>query len=328
MPVEEIKPKEIKEESVEEIKSSSNPSIEQINRDTEQKYRFVGNNKLSDIKDVNKLLVDLSYRMDEKHHYLVIPIGLPNSGKSMFIASLLAYAFRRSENDTSCSFREFFDRKVSGIGEILDALDQRATLPSTKQGEFTIIDIAMKTRHDEELVISILDFSGEDLKCVSRDIANMEKDRAMDIVKIRTILDSCVTKPSIFALVTPVCTTAQYREFDRAEDDAMIAFIDYVKEKNANLYDTTKFLMVVSKWDTLNGNVDARTFLSDHRQQLYAEYSIHKNKKSYGLLTYSVGIVVSSTITQINLTYPQNFWHTLYYWCIGKHVLPFWKRKY
>ena len=110
--------------------------------------------------------------------------------------------------------------------------------------------------------------------------------------------------------------------FDINEDTEMKDFIDKIKVNNPRLYQMTKFLMVVSRWDLIPEKVSAATFLKYHRNQLYLEYSTN----SYGLLTYSVGTVVDKTIVKMALESPKNFWYTLYRWCTGKYVLPWWIR--
>ena len=61
-------------------------------------------------------------------------------------------------------------------------------------------------------------------------------------------------------------------DFDRREDTEMKAFIDKIKRDNQRLYRQTKFLMVLTKWDTLPNRINSETFLKKHRNQLYNEY--------------------------------------------------------
>lgn len=288
-----------------------------------QGYRLIGEKGL-DKYNVNDILVDIAKRIGQGRR-LIIPIGLPQSGKSMFIASLLAYAFRRDiKQDNSCNF-SVYDRDKSGITEILNALDERKTVPSTHEGAFSIIDLDMESKYRERSIkVSLIDLSGEDIERVIGDRPDMNG-RAE---KIRQLMNGCIAQKAIFAIISPVdesiLEVGTMSDFDRHEDNGMKKFIDKIKLGNPNLYRHTKFLMIVTKWDKITSRISPDKFLMHHRQQLYNEYS--GNFKSYGLLPFSVGNVTAKTIMGVNLRSSKNFWYTLYRWCTGNHVLPWWKR--
>lgn len=288
------------------------------------RYKYVGKNDLTRISE-NEILQDIALRIQDGRR-LIIPIGLPNSGKSMFIASLIAYAFRRSEKeDNSCSFDHVIPKEFSGVKDITDALDGNSVLPSTRKNEFSVIDINMKSRYrDRKIKVSLLDFAGEDIER----LVGIKPDDDGSARKIEKILAACIARKAIFAVISPVDVNlseiGEVSDFDRKEDTEMKAFIDQIKRNNQRLYLQTKILMVLTKWDTLPNRINSVTFLKKHRNQLYNEYS--SNSKSYGLIPYSVGNVVGDTIIDIILRSPKNFWYTLYRWCTGKQVLPWWKR--
>lgn len=288
------------------------------------RYKYVGKNDLTRISE-NEILQDIALRIQDGRR-LIIPIGLPNSGKSMFIASLIAYAFRRSEKeDNSCSFDHVIPKEFSGVKDITDALDGNSVLPSTRKNEFSVIDLNMKSRYrDKKIKVSLLDFAGEDIER----LVGIKPDDDGSARKIEKILAACIARKAIFAVISPVDVNlseiGEVSDFDRKEDTEMKAFIDKIKRDNQKLYRQTKFLMILTKWDTLPNRISSVTFLKKHRNQLYNEYS--SNSKSYGLIPYSVGNVVGDTIIDIILRSPKNFWYTLYRWCTGKHVLPWWKR--
>lgn len=288
------------------------------------RYKYYGKNDLTMISE-NEILQDIALRIQDGRR-LIIPIGLPNSGKSMFIASLIAYAFRRdSKEDNSCSFDHVIAKEFSGVKDITDALDENSVLPSTIANEFSIIDLNMRSRYrDKRIKVSLIDFAGEDIER----LIGTKPDQDGSAKKIEKILAACIARRAIFAVLTPVdihlSEIGEVSDFDRKEDSEMKAFIDKIKRENLKLYRQTKFLMIVTKWDTLPNKVSCETFLKKHRNELYNEYS--SNSKSYGLLPYSVGNVVGDTIINIVLRSPKNFWYTLYRWCTGQHVLPWWKR--
>ncbi len=291
---------------------------------TKAKYRYniYGKKLLVDYTE-NQILQDIALRISHGRR-LVIPIGLPQSGKSMFIASLIAYAFKRTiKDDDTCNFEHVIPKEESGVQLITDALDKRKTLPSTTGGEFNFIDLNMKSRYRrKEIKITLIDFSGEDigrLIGIDPDIENRAE-------KIEKILAACVAQKAIFAIITPVeigTTLGEVSHTDKKEAEEMKSFIDKLKNGNLKLYNNTKFIFVISKWDYLPERIDSEKYLKLHRTQLHSEFV---SSGKYCLIPFSVGHVVGETIIDIVLRSPKNFWYSLYRWNTGKYVLPWWKR--
>lgn len=289
------------------------------------RYKIVGNHLLEEFSN-EEILKDIAQRIADGRR-LIIPIGLPQSGKSMFIASLIAYAFRRNKKeDNSCNFAVATDRNESGVETILHALDNRTVLPSTRPDEITITDLDMESRYRKKRIrITLIDFSGEDIERLT---GKRRDDEKYSAGKIKQILEACIAQHAIFAILTPIDEQMQQvgyeSAFDKVEDTEMHSFITTLKTSNPNLYRMTKFLLIITKWDKLPQQVSAEKYLQMHRNSLYNEYSGYG--RSYGLIPYSVGDVVGKTIIRIVLRSPRNYWYTLYRWCTGKHVLPWWKR--
>ena len=273
-----------------------------------------------------EILSDIALRIRDGRR-LIIPIGLPQSGKSMFIASLIAYAFRRdNKEDNSCNFADVDERNESQVKDILEALDNNNVLPSTTADSMTIIDLNMQSSYrKKESKITLLDFAGED---VERLIGIRTDDDQHSAEKIWQILAACIAQRAIFSILTPVDESMQQvgyvSEFDTREDTEMHSFISKLKTNSPKLFNKTKFLLIITKWDKIPTRVSPEKYLQLHRNILYNEYSGYS--RSYGLIPYSVGDVVGSTIIRMVLRSPRNFWYTLYRWCTGKHVLPWWKR--
>ncbi len=305
--------------------SGPQPSSGSKTSTNNSRYKVVGNHLLSEFSN-EEILKDIAQRISDGRR-LIIPMGLPQSGKSMFIASLIAYAFRRDrKEDNSCNFAIPVERNVSGVDVVLDALDNNRVLPSTRPDEITITDIDMESRFRRKKIrISLLDFSGED---VERLTGKRVDDSQHSAEKIKQILAACIAQRAIFAILTPVdeqiIEVGQESDFDRIENTEMLSLINILKTTNRRLYNNTKFLMIITKYDKLPSRVSPVKYLQLHRNGLYNEYSGYK--RSYGLIPYSVGDVVGNTIIKMVLRSPRNFWYTLYRWCTGKHVLPWWKR--
>lgn len=286
------------------------------------RYKIVGNNFLTDF-DESDILKDIALRIQHGRR-LIIPIGLPSTGKSMFIASLIAYAFKRDvKDDNTCNFDHVCPKEVSGIKLILDALDNSEVLPSTNANQITIIDLNMTSRYRKRPIkITLIDLAGEDIER----LIGTRPDNDGTAEKILKILAACVAQKAIFAIITPVelnTTLGEVSQYDHDQDKEMKSFISKLKSENRKLYHLTKFLFVITKWDTLPQRIDTEKYLSIHRNQLFIEYS---SSGKYGLIPFSVGNVVGKTIIDIILHSPKNFWYTLYRWSTGIHVLPWWKR--
>jgi len=293
---------------------------------TSFKYKIVGNNLLTDFSE-SDILRDIALRIQHGRR-LIIPIGLPQAGKSMFIASLIAYAFKRKvsgkDGDNSCNFDHVFPREYSGVKQITDALDNNDVLPSTRSNEITIIDLDMKSRYRKRSIqVTLIDLAGEDIER----LIGIRDDTEGTAKKIEKILDACVAQRAIFSIITPVDVNiskiGEVTDFDTKEDSEMRAFISKLKINNPRLFNMTKFLFLISKWDKLPKLCGSAKFLELHRPQLYTEYL---DSGRHGLIPYTVGTVTGSTIIKIDLRSPKNFWYTLYRWCTGQHVLPWYIR--
>lgn len=288
-------------------------------------YKIVGTHFLDQLSE-GDILRDISLRIEHKSR-LIIPIGLPQAGKSMFIASLIGYAFGVDDKeDNSCNFRSMAPHSVTGIQTIIDALDNKSVLPATRPGEMTIIDLKMESCYrKQDVKVSLIDFSGEDIQSL---ISGNSPDNQETVEKINKILAACIARKAIFAILTPVdekmTDVTAVSQFDKDEAASMKSFINFIENTNRKLFLKTKFLITITKWDKLPEYMAPSKYLQNHRKQLYNEYK--SNKKSYGLLPYSVGNVVGDTIINIDLHSPKNFWYTLYRWTTGLHVLPWWKR--
>ncbi|MBQ6237431.1 MAG: hypothetical protein IJK07_04350 [Bacteroidales bacterium] len=309
-----------------EITSSTTSTSQKAYKPTSNgRYNIVGNHLLQEFSN-EEILKDIAKRIADGRR-LIIPIGLPQSGKSMFIASLIAYAFRRdNKEDNSCNFAVAGDRKESGVDTILTALDGSNVLPSTRPDEMTITDLDMESRYRKKRIkITLLDFSGEDIERLTGKRTDDEQSSAE---KIKQILAACIAQRAIFAILSPVdeqmLEVGYASEFDKAEDTEMHSFITSLRTTSPRLYNMTKFLLIITKWDKLPKRVSPEKYIQLHRNTLYSEYSGFS--RSYGLIPYSVGDVVGNTIIKMVLRSPRNFWYTLYRWCTGKHVLPWWKR--
>lgn len=315
--------------NIENQKKEEQSKVEERNEtncpsEKKRKYKYVGTFSLID-NDINDILRDIEKRIRNKRR-LVIPVGSSGTGKTMFIASLIAYAYRKDEKiDKSLNFSKEIPDNESGVESILKTLDTSKVLKSTTKGYCTIIDLNMMSTHrkmteENNVKITLVDFAGEDIESLMNNQPNECSGKVLSILK------SCIVQKAIWAMLTPVDedmeNDLERTDFDDEQDRAMINFINQVRTSNSKLFNGTKKLIIVNKWDKVSDEkMSCQKFLEKHRPSLFTEYLTN----SYSLLKYTIGNV-NEQIISIDLRAPKNFWFTLYKWCTGKSVIPWLKR--
>ncbi|NDV83909.1 hypothetical protein [Bacteroides sp. 51] len=250
---------------------------------------------------------------------IVIPIGFPAAGKSLFLSSLMYYAERNSDkkwNGNSLSAYPFEQGNLSR-DTMIKYFDDKAAYPVTASGTLDLIGINLKPSSNKlpELKLAFVDLAGEDLR-------NFRADKRNNLnPKITAIFKACrLTKP-IFCLITPYDS-----RLGHAEENSLFAnFLSYISEdKNGfnPLYQQAKYIAVVSQWDkNINAKKeDAESYIKSHRPALHTEIE-GRDKHQFAFGEYSVGVLEDTRdrngqpvvlIRRIANDYPHNFWCSLY----------------
>ena len=176
------------------------------NKPSSGEYIICGQNKLTDF-DLDVIIADIAKR-SRNGRRLFVPIGTSQSGKSMFIASLLCY-----KGVGSCEIHALSGDKRNK--EIFDAITESVrkkgrTLSQTPEGMFTVIDVEMTVKKRGHAKVTFIDFAGEDIeRMLDKKAYDTEEESAKNQMaatkKIMSILKTACTKyRAFFPLLSPI----------------------------------------------------------------------------------------------------------------------------
>lgn len=278
----------------------------------------------------------------EVKNAVIIPIGFPATGKSMWLSSLFWYA--------SSAGGPF-----SVAGDLKDPIysqgqARKKIMEDTFANEGDLIGINIKGTLDiiglnitpnkskiPTLKLTLLDLAGED-------ISKIEKNNGKEFTnRIETVFNGLQVNSSrvIFVLLTPfnpakLSTDSKVSDSEghNREDNLHLTFLQYLSQKQPNLYANSTIFMIVSQWDTnSNPNLRVEDYIKKNRPKvfsyiqnkdvIYGEYSIGR------ILTQSeLDGTVSQRIVHRDKVYPYKFWKEIYFQITGRDLdkKPWWQR--
>jgi len=268
---------------------------------------------------------------------LIIPIGFPQAGKSLFLSSLLFYArkgagtlFRTNqENDDP------FDSGRLASDQMIDYFDRGEIYKPNQKGSLDLIglDILPSNSKLPPLSLAFLDLAGEDIKSIKTSESATFTDKINAVFNGIKIDNS----PIVFVLITPYDPPKKDNEnsqnaHDR-EDALHYDFLNYIEKNQPELLKNSKFFITVSQWDkNQNQNQNVESYIKEKRPSIYnyvknstvvwGEYSIGK------LLESNIDGVQKQEIVRKNFDYPARFWKKLYHICTNKNLdeKTFWEK--
>lgn len=273
---------------------------------------------------------------------IVIPIGFPAAGKSLFLSSLMYYAEcyphkkwqGHALNDGI--FRQGNMSRNKMVKQI-DPKNHEDIYPQTDPGTLDIIgiDIEPEITNCPILPLAFIDLSGEDIKEIKTD------EKGEFGRQIEGILKACEEASPVFCMITPYKSP----KYTDSEENALHSnFMAYLRESLPDLYATAKFIFIVSQWDKKpqTVNLDVETFIEEKRSALhtatrgrkkedvcYGEFSIGKLTDSYKKVKKKNENgeeeeieVPTVLITRLDTEYPGKFWENLYELITGKSLIP------
>lgn len=292
---------------------------------------MIMNNK-TELKNLSQVeIVDVFDGINADNRTILIPIGFPGAGKSMFLSSLMYYCEEYTDKlwveETDMLYP--YNRGELSKKIMVDFLKNKRGIPTTPTGSIDLIGLKINPHKDvPEVKIALLDLAGEDLKNAA---INSATQGVLDD-KIEGILHGCSGGKPIFCLITPYQPVIG----DKEEDDLHYRFINYIKQKFPKLFKVSKFIVIVSQWDkVIDDNLKEESYLKNQRPKLYNLIS-NKDFPVY-YLAYSVGEIRNLKdsngehivhISKINFSYPNRFWNRLYTVITGKDLenLSWWER--
>ena len=294
------------------------------------------NNSIDEQQNINELsgheIATEFANLKSMDYVTVIPIGFPNAGKTMWLASVLSYA----KNSVSPLFSITRQRQFpfNGGFKVADALDVNfktgGNLPGrTITGTLDIFGLNILPSKEKlpNLNLAFIDLAGEDVMKIRTSV------RGEFSSKIRAIFNGLAVdkSPIIFVLITPFVPPSKKGQStldaQKDEDSLHSDFLNYLMVDEPELFKVSKFFIVVSQWDkNTDQKLTVENFIKVKRPSLY---SIVKNASViWG--NYSVGSIletlnegdgtVNANLRTINMVSPERFWKKIYQVCTGREL--------
>jgi hypothetical protein len=355
--MEEIKDLKLKIESDKNISQEQSPvSVDEVKNTLTDR----------DEHDIKKAFAKLGvedwvHPKEKERRVLVIPIGFPNAGKSLWLSSLMYYAIKGKDRKSKDGEEEGYDNSFSvtveskypydsgrtAFDKMRDDFGRGKLYDVTQMGTMDLIGINMKPQRNgiPPLRLAFLDLAGEDIKKIKHNLGAAFTD------KINAVFDGVKMpkSPVIFALIVPFEPSQEERiepngkkvkeslQDAHDRDDALhYDFLNYLKTSQKWVLNNARIFVIVSKWDKNEYDDDYED--GYEREKAVIEFIKEKRPSIYNFVkddpnvvwgSYSVGDVIVSqrggvTIQEIDNTrfdYPSGFWKSLYKVCTGKDLV-------
>lgn len=270
-------------------------------------------------------------RINEEDVTMVIPIGFPAAGKSLFLSSMLFYAAKDTNNlfELHRINHSPFQKGHKSADEMIEYFSNRKIYTLNQQGTLDLIGLKISPRLSgrPELNLAFLDLAGEDIKNIKTSI------RGDFTEKINAVFNGLKANltPTVFFLITPfmpakLSEEESDREAHVREDALHTDFLDYLEQRQPEIYDNCQIIVIVSQWDkNLNAKLTIEEYMTRYRTALYNK--VRNKNVVWG--TYSVGRLLRQQnddgtfmqmLVQINNDYPNRLWKKLYYICTHKYL--------
>ena len=263
---------------------------------------------------------------------LIVPIGFPNAGKSMFLSSLVYHARTTELIFTEESTEPFTHTKVL-TDKWVKSLGESKWVSPTRVGDISLLGLKLapswtKGKYDNkknpyEIKLALLDLAGEDIEKIKVSNNHEFSERIDAIFKGMNVFKT----QTIFVLLTPYNNVGDVDNdvFHKNEDTLMYDFLNYIKENEPDIHKNAQYLILVSKWsDCKNPEAEVPEFLKENRPQLYNII----NGANVQYSNYSVGDILNTRVNGvlhseiINLEYesPRKIWKKLYNYCTDRDL--------
>jgi hypothetical protein len=286
-----------------------------------------------------RTLIQALAKIIEDGRKIVIPIGFPAAGKSLFLSSLMYYAqnYPGKKWQGNALNEGVFKQGNMSRNKMINFFDEQEAYPQTDPGTLDLIgiDIEPENKNLPILPLAFIDLAGDDIRQIKVD------EKGEFGRQIEGILKACEDTTPVFCMLTPY---KPIKGNDSSENQLHINFLNYLYETMPDLYNNSKFIFIVSQWDKKPKTVDldVETFIETKRPALhnatrgrkksdicYGEFSVgkltdtYKNVKRINEEGKEVEIEVATVlITRIDSEYPGKFWENLYQLITGKSLLP------
>lgn len=267
---------------------------------------------------------------------VVIPVGFPGAGKSLLFSSLLWYGKKCTDaqfrilvrGDKSADKEEndqYFLNGKSVVDNMVQDFHEKKLYGRTTTGTLDLIgvDLIPSKYHSDpkrfpNLKMAFLDLAGEDLKKIKVSEGGEFNSKINSVFKGLEIEESEL----IFLLITPFDPIPGENEkksdAHNREDTLHSDFLNFVETNRPQLFEKSKFIVVVSQWDKNKSYSSAESFLEEKRPAIFQMLK-DSGRAVWG--QYSVGTILESEveggvvmqkIQRQNVEYPSRLWKKLY----------------
>jgi hypothetical protein len=290
----------------------------------------------SDDRNINQLngqeLAMEFTNLKPMNYVTVIPIGFPNAGKTLWLASILAYAKNATNSLFSITRQTKFP--FNGGHLISDYLTTNfkkgGKLPGRNaMGTLDVFGINIIPTKEKLpiLNLALLDLAGEDIQKIRTSIQGDFTSKIKSIFKGLSIDQS----PVIFVLITPFAPPTKkgmsINDSHQEEDSLHSDFLNYLMVDSPELLKHSSIFIVVSQWDrNTDEKLSVESYIRTNRPSLY---SIVK-KLSIVWGSYSVGKIletqnetdgtIDANLAVIDQNSPERFWKKIYQVCTKKEL--------
>lgn len=273
-----------------------------------------------DIQSIARIFSKLS--SDKRR--IIIPIGFPQAGKSLFISSLIHYAITGTRSLFSVVIEEnnYFKSGRQRADDMNHLFESGKIIGANKSNTLDLIGLTIKPKNQKlkSLDIALLDLAGEDIKKIK------SSEGAKFTENINAIFNglNVDNTPVIFTLITPwqppILDNETLSDAHNREDTLHFDFLNYLQTKQKAIFENAEFFLIVSQWD-LNPNQeeDVEVYIEKNRPATYN--TLKSMSVEWG--HYSIGKILESKIDNItvqeiirkNYEYPNRLWDRIYYKC-------------
>jgi hypothetical protein len=268
----------------------------------------------------------------DENRALVVPIGFPQAGKSLFFSSLIYFAKKGSGSLFRLNILKngFYEAGHKTASLMVDTFSKSELYSVNQKGSLDLVglDITPNKPKLPQLKLAFLDLAGEDIQGIKTSNGAKFTDKINAVfngVKIRN-------SPIVFVLITPFIPLnreGDYKSNDRnlEEDILHYDFLNHIRQNEIQLLQNATFFIVVSQWDlNTDPNLDVETYIQNYRPSIYnyvKNLNVVWGKYSVGKLLVTRtenNPVAKVNIVEINIEYPNRFWKKLYHVCTGKEL--------
>ncbi|GHT69169.1 hypothetical protein AGMMS50239_35500 [Bacteroidia bacterium] len=273
---------------------------------------------------------------------IVITIGFPAAGKSLFLSSLMYYAEKNSDKKWNAKALSSYPFEQGDLARdtMIKFFDNKRAYPVTPPGTLDLIGIDMvpHNRKLKPLKLVFVDLAGDDLRKFRvplRNELNPQVTAVLKACRLKSDVNNSNPIRPIFCLITPFESPRGHDEENALFDN----FLNYIAGHKVNnkkefepLYEKSKYIILVSQWDNNTDFVvkDAESYIRKYRAALHTVIN-GRNSNQYVLGEFSVGDLEDVKdrdnqpmvlIRRIANDYPHKFWCQLYELATGKSLQP------